>query len=284
MFCSLNHFKSVFTHQFFVGPADSNYFVARWARVNGFPEEFYWQALQALEKYFKAGLLLNGVCIKPYGHDLNALLEKHLDVYDCLAVSKLIKPLSLRDDLWGDEEIASYIQNINSQGHPDIRYGLRSWSSRPDDLFKFDQLAFSLRRLTIGVDWLVGADWKQHDLTEFEGQPYREVLKEKKDYQVRAIEVPKGSALRAGMGLSDVWHCWNYAYRRSEEDLTKPAPSTVVPRLGPFANSYLYLLHRMLQKDTKKSEPNLREGVEWLLANVKLHNEVQRTFRALLDS
>jgi hypothetical protein len=61
---SLNHFKSVFAAQFFVVPADRNYFLARFTRINGIPEEFWWQSLQAIEKYLKAGLVLNGESVK----------------------------------------------------------------------------------------------------------------------------------------------------------------------------------------------------------------------------
>jgi len=42
---SLNHFKSVFTHKFFVAPADRNYFLARFAKTYGMNEEFWWQSL-----------------------------------------------------------------------------------------------------------------------------------------------------------------------------------------------------------------------------------------------
>ena len=42
---SLNHFKSVATHDFFVLPADQNYFLARFTRIYGFAGEFWWQSL-----------------------------------------------------------------------------------------------------------------------------------------------------------------------------------------------------------------------------------------------
>jgi hypothetical protein len=60
----LNHFKSVFAHKFFVAPSDRNYFFARFAKTYGINEEFWWQALQTIEKLLKAGLVLNGVSVK----------------------------------------------------------------------------------------------------------------------------------------------------------------------------------------------------------------------------
>ena len=81
----LNQFRSVFAHNFFVAPSDRNYFLARFSKTYGIYEEFWWQALQTIEKLFKAGLILNGVSVKNgYSHDIKKLWQKHKEVFEDL--------------------------------------------------------------------------------------------------------------------------------------------------------------------------------------------------------
>jgi len=139
----LNHFKSVFAHKFFVAPSDRNYFFARFAKAYGINEEFWWQALQIIEKLFKAGLVLNGVSVKKgYKHDIENLWCKHKEVFGDLAVTDLRKPEKLSERFWTDCPLENFIARVNQMGNPDSRYGLLSYCNRTDDLFKFDQLVF----------------------------------------------------------------------------------------------------------------------------------------------
>ena len=53
-----------------VRPADENYMTARFFLLNGIYNEFTWQAAHALEKYIKAALVLNGISIRNYSHNI----------------------------------------------------------------------------------------------------------------------------------------------------------------------------------------------------------------------
>ena len=71
----LNHFQSVCAGSFFIAPADQNYFLARFSKFTDLGNEFWWQALQAVEKYLKAGLVLNKVSVKSFNHSLDSNIK-----------------------------------------------------------------------------------------------------------------------------------------------------------------------------------------------------------------
>jgi hypothetical protein len=86
---SLNHFKSVLAHHFFIKQADQNYFLARFSRIHGIHQEFYWQALQAIEKYLKAGLVLNDVSVLRYSHNIDDIFSEHGKFFSDLSIRSL---------------------------------------------------------------------------------------------------------------------------------------------------------------------------------------------------
>lgn len=279
---TMNHFKSVFAHQFFVEPSDRNYFFARFSKINGINEEFWWQALQTIEKLLKAGLALNGVSVRSgYSHDIIKLWKTHKEVFGDLAVINLVKPNRLDETLWSNHSLEHFITRVNRMGHPDSRYGLLSYSNQNDDLFKFDQLAFELRRRTIGLDWIVGDDFPDDRLIEFYGSPYRNVIMQRSELQIRSMKSPTGLIAVAGESREDIIHAWNFSYFRSEADLSLRAPSTVAPRISGFRNSYLYLLWESV-KDAEVTD-SAREKIEWLLGNVRLGADYENEFKRILN-
>jgi hypothetical protein len=278
----LNDFKSVFAHKFFVAPSDRNYFLARFAKAYGINEEFWWQALQTIEKLFKAGLILNGVSVKTgYNHDIVRLWNKHKEVFGDLAVTTLKRPNKLAEPFWTNRPLEDLIARVNEMGHPDSRYGLRSYSNSTDDLFKFDQLAFELRRRTIGLDWIVGDAFPDEGLTEFYGQPYRNVIAERPEHQIRSMTLPKGPIGVIGEDLKDVIHSWNFSYFRNDADLKRPTPTSVAPAFPGFGNSHLYLLCEAI-KSTDITDL-ARERVAWLLESIKIAPDAEREFRKIIE-
>ena len=123
---NLNHFKSVFAHQFFVSPADRNYYFARFSRIYGMNEEFWWQSAQAIEKLLKAGLVCNDVSVKGFGHDIEKLWEKHLEKFSDLGVHNISKPDSLTDDLWTGRPLKHFVSMVNKLGNPNTTV----WTNR----------------------------------------------------------------------------------------------------------------------------------------------------------
>ncbi|URF45060.1 hypothetical protein [Dinoroseobacter shibae] len=279
---SFNHFKSVFSHKFFVEPADRNYFLARFAKINRLNTEFWWQALQTVEKLLKAGLVLNGVSIKNgYGHGVEKLWEKHKEVFGELAVTELERPEKLSPAVWTDAPLDNFISIINRLGHPDSRYGLTGYSNRKSDLFKFDQLAFELRRRTIGLDWIVGEDFPSKELAAFYGKPYRDVIVKIPEHQIRLLKWPSGSTDILGPDLEDVVYSWNFSFYRCDADLERPAIQGTEPACTGFGNSYLSLLWEELGQ-TGITLP-ARERVTWLLENIQIGRDAETEFRRILD-
>lgn len=259
------HFISVFSHQFFVAPADQNYYLARFARLAGLHEEFWWQGLQAIEKYLKAGLVMNGRSVKTFGHDIQALYAAHREVFADMAFTALEKPADLADDLWNSASLASFLRRVEWQGNPNTRYGLISYSNRPEDVFVLDQVVFELRRRTIGLDWIVGELWPEPDLQLYLGQPYREVLSTEPGRQFREFNVPKGSLSHVGADFSDVFHSWNRAFRRAPADTEKPLLRRFVPRTD-IKNNYLHIFYSSLE--VGKIDDSTAEKVRWLCDNI----------------
>ena len=264
----LNHFKSVVAHQFFVAPADRNYFVAKFCRVSNIYEEYWWQILQMVEKYLKAGIILNGGSVKKAsGHDLVDLFTQHSSLLGDDALNVLSKPDGLRETWWSDIPVQELIQRINLIGGPGIRYGLSSYWNHRADAYLADQLAFELRRRTIGLTWLVGEHWEEPDLKQFYGRPYQTVLRELPRHQIRPMKLPDKDLSSIGTSTVDLLYAWNFAFARSDEDLSKPAPPSFAPLVAGMANSYLGIFYEAF----KEADPEaIRERVCWLIDTIKL--------------
>lgn len=277
---NLNHFKSVFVHKLFIEPADNNYFLARFCRIYGLHEEFWWQSLQAIEKYIKAGLLLNDRSVKKYSHNIYDMWCAHIEAFGDCAITALSKPENLREDFWQERSISSLIKLVERMGHPDTRYGLRSFHNSPDDIFKLDQLIFELRRRTIGLDWIVGSDWEEKELIDFYGQSYRTVLSSCRDKQIRRMVIPHGEFDGVGKNLTDVFYAWNFAFDRFESDKALPAPASAASLIGSMKNSYIYLLIEQYEDGISAEQA---PKIEWLLNNIKFGKEVETQLKILLN-
>lgn len=267
------HFVSVFSHQFFVAPADQNYYLARFARMSGLHEEFWWQALQSVEKYLKAGLLMNGRSVKKFGHNIEELYAAHCEVFAELALKSVEKPDDVAAELWHSATLSNFLRRVANQGNPDTRYGLVSYSNRPEDILVLDQVVFELRRRTIGLDWIVGEQWPEPDLQPYIGQSYREVLLAEPERQLRQIKVPNGNLSHVGGNFSDVFHSWNIAFRRTPEDVEKPLLQSLVPIVGG-KNNHLFLFFNSLRPG--KADAEISEKVQWLCDNIPLSRSVAR--------
>lgn len=285
---SLNHFKSVTVHQFFIEPADNDYLLARWMLINRFSGHF-WHVSQAIEKYLKAGLVINDCSVKKWSHSILKLYEEHLKVFDGLALRNFSKPDGLNLEFWADEAVEGFILRINRMGSPDSRYGLTSWSKREDDLFKIDQLIWSLRRLTIGLNWCRGSDFDpSYPDPLFAHQTYLDALLADAALEPRgSIKGLKHKLFEIGPEYGDLLHSWNYSFRRNEADISKPIPTHVVPNYGSFLNSYLTIYWEILNaKDTtgkpQPLDPLFIQGMNWLIDKIKLQKKVEDAIKAQL--
>ena len=157
--------------------ADEDYLVARWAAHAKLPFQFYWSAQQSLEKYLKGLLLMNGVNIKNYGHNLVNLLSDARTVADDLIPYVLCPPsyfprrATLR---WNEfEPTDSFIARFNDLGDTGNRYRHYSLTFYGGDLHHYDEICFRLRRLVFPLEMKFSSSERS----------YRQVLSEEPNYQ-----------------------------------------------------------------------------------------------------
>lgn len=288
---SLNHLKSATAHKVLVKPADDNYILARWMSINGFYPEYFWQAAQAIEKYLKAGMLLNEKSIKKYGHGITRLNADHAGVFGSLMPKNFTKPKFLNPEYWHDETIANYIRLVGRMGEPDSRYGAISWSRNSSDLFKLDQVCWSLRRLTIGLDWIIGDDFGLGDQDKkYKGKTYKQVLSDVPNYLPRNgisdLDKPIASELKT---RADILYEMNFELHENlssekihhkTEDFDKRAP---MASNSPLTFFWSTLNNKEIGGNFSKLDPVFREFMYWLLGNVKLDSEVKKEFEELLN-
>ena len=135
----------------FIIPADEDYLTARLLAQNGLPRAFYWAASQAIEKYLKAILLLEGQPVKKFkGHSIKPLFDEaskfcvHLKNIELTfdenikidgEVRELVEPISLDSFLSEIEQFGSAHNRYNAYG---VKF--KTWN-----LFALDKLMFEIR-------------------------------------------------------------------------------------------------------------------------------------------
>ncbi len=144
--------------QMFVDTADQNYLIARWAYHRGMFIDFFWNAVHALEKYFKASLLLNGrsgksnSAAKPYGHNLAMLFEEVSSYAGDLFPAKLEQPKQLDGLHWREETPVEFVARLDELGNANNRYNLFGYVQRWEDLHHLDQMVHAVRRIAFKLD------------------------------------------------------------------------------------------------------------------------------------
>jgi hypothetical protein len=129
----------------FVETADGNYILARSAYFLRLPFDFYWLGLQALEKYYKAMLLMNGLSGRGCGHDLVKLHKRARQLAGGLLKTKFVRPRA-QGLTWSNEPVDGYVARLNRFGSSHNRYATYGYWILDDDLFKLDQLVWQVRR------------------------------------------------------------------------------------------------------------------------------------------
>ncbi|MCW2086187.1 UNVERIFIED_ORG: hypothetical protein M2193_008362 [Bradyrhizobium japonicum] len=139
--------KNSIINELFIATADDNYVLARWCFHQHLNVDFYWLAVHALEKYLKAILLLNGKSAKSYGHDVVKLYASVMPLAPELFPAILQKPEDrMPDEYWHNETMVDFIGRLHRDGQADNRYQLFGYSRQPEDLWKLDQVVYSVRR------------------------------------------------------------------------------------------------------------------------------------------
>jgi hypothetical protein len=280
---TLIHHQSVIVHSVFVRPGDQNYLLARWTLAQGLYPEFFWQALQCLEKYMKAALVLNKRRILGFRHDLGRLWRCVAATFPMTLDQEFSKPSKLADDFWTEGTIEGFISRIHAQGSADSRYGLVSWARQTDDLFKLDQIAYRLRQLTVGMDWVIGLDFPSSGPNKkWSGNTCKDALEACPNLMIRG-EMRELDRLANNMGatLHDIIHSWNFEFRRADADIKWPAPKTIAPGMGPFENSHLFLCWQALNSGNTLPN-NFLEAMRWTAEHIPMPPGDQRLIKSKL--
>ena len=142
----------------FIFSADSDYITARFLSLNHIHRPFFWPALQALEKYLKANLLLYGESVKRYGHDI-VTMARVLEKYDRVIKDLPLIPNKMHEELeklslWGSTDIGKFLHSIKQFGDVSNRYNFYGSEYKASYLFKLDQVVYALRTNVIGDEVL----------------------------------------------------------------------------------------------------------------------------------
>jgi HEPN domain-containing protein len=159
----LDAYKLMLVDELFLHSADQNYIVARWCFFNELNESFYCNAAQAIEKYCKAALLLNGKSAKHYGHNILELYKALHAFASELLPESFTKPIEqvkrlphwvIGIDGWREETTQEFVERLNQEGDPNNRYHLYGYSRRSCDIFKLDQVVLTLRNVACHLEAL----------------------------------------------------------------------------------------------------------------------------------
>ncbi|MGR3515168.1 MAG: hypothetical protein ACU0GG_20585 [Paracoccaceae bacterium] len=170
-------------------PADDDYCCARWSYFNRLAYPFFWHAQQAIGKYLKCSLILNGDNIKGYeSHNLLPLLRRAKELFGSLIPTEISRPPGfpeIDDPLLGFGELSTVVSLYSTHGNPNNRYGLYSTNWNRIGIHSLDELCFCLRRICGILDFSRGT-----------GQTLRDVLLENPRYQISTDRTSKVEEFR----------------------------------------------------------------------------------------
>jgi len=152
----IEHFAVKVIYESFIVPADEDYLMSRLLAQKKFYRGFYWAAAQAVEKYLKAFLLMNGEGVKKYrGHSIKALFEAATKIDTTISALDILP----HNTILIDDRIAShfrtftateFIEEIGKYGCPDNRYNVFGVEYNTGHLCALDSFSFKIRN-KIGV-------------------------------------------------------------------------------------------------------------------------------------
>ncbi|MEP4249426.1 HEPN domain-containing protein [Tateyamaria sp.] len=136
--------------------ADHDYLLARFSARSNLLYQFWWNAQQAIEKYLKAALLLNGKPTVTYRHGLKKMLEEAQGFSGDLLPMVLCPPKDVRSknrlNPRGFLPIKEFVEKVERNGDANNRYRISSVSTERRDLLYFDETCFHLRRISFPLD------------------------------------------------------------------------------------------------------------------------------------
>jgi len=139
-------------YESFVVPADEDYLMSRLLAQEGLFRGFYWAAAQAVEKYLKAFLLINGEGVKNFkGHPLRKLFDAAIKIDKSIASLDILphKNIGIIDSvpqLFRIFTPVEFIGEIEKYGCADNRYNAFGVEYNAGYLYALDSFSFKLRK------------------------------------------------------------------------------------------------------------------------------------------
>lgn len=139
-------------YESFVVPGDQDYLMSRLLAQKGLPRGFYWAAAQAIEKYLKAFLLMNGEGVKGFrAHPIKALFEAASRIDASIADLNIMPHRSIQVDAILSHHLkkfaaTGFIDDLERHGSADNRYNAFGVKYNTGHLCAMDSLSFQLRR------------------------------------------------------------------------------------------------------------------------------------------
>lgn len=261
--------NNLVTH-LFVDAADQDYILARMAYHKGLYTGFFWGAGQAIEKYLKATLLLNGRSSRDYNHNLPKLYENVCEFAADLLPEKLTQPRQFGKIHWSEETPVEFLKRIEQYVSPHNRYNIFGYSSRIEDLCHLDQLIFSLRRISFALHvWPFLGRQK-----EGPPQSVREMLERFPDYSPRGTSshFSKLTGEKADPELRHAAFKLNFPFAPADYDHDRDGL-----RIGfSMAQSVLYtrILAPAENQSRSPGHTDAADLADWAIENIKLPSDV----------
>jgi hypothetical protein len=139
-------------YESFVMPGDQDYLMSRLLAQKGLPRGFYWAAAQAIEKYLKAFLLMNGKGVKGFkSHPIKKLFEAASRIDTSLADLNILPHQSIQVEASVSHHlkkfsISDFLDDLEKHGSADNRYNAFGVDYNTGHLCAMDSLSFQLRR------------------------------------------------------------------------------------------------------------------------------------------
>ena len=267
--------NDVVTH-LFVDTADQDYILARMSYHGQMVNGFFWAAGQAIEKYLKASLLLNGKSSKGYNHDLVKLFEAVNRYASDLLPERLTKPSQLRTALWHEEETpVEFLKRIRPYTDPNSRYNIFGYILSPEDLFHLDQFIFAARRVAFRLDYTFPRQPKNRQGAP---QTVREMMVRSPKYQPRKGLLDKIIKANSNHKLYDAALSFNFPfapddYEHKQIQLSSSTASSVLYR-QIFA--LLETPRSSLDTDAADLAADL---ADWVVENISLPRDLEQKLR-----
>ncbi len=208
--------------------ADEDYLMARSAIRQKLHYQFFWNAQQALEKYLKCSIILNGGKDEGFGHKLSPMWARMEFIAPELLPLVLCPPFYIPDEFRPHyrrfEPADKFIKRMEQAGDPNNRYRYYSITTDEYDLHKFDEVCFQLRRTCFPLNMPYAESEKT----------YRQMLTEDPSLQPHSFQFLKPSSKEEYKLREEALRWRNFSFYEDEAITQREITNSVGAVNGEF--------------------------------------------------